>query len=59
MKKDPETTNIRLEVEATRDVDYNKIFETLSALGLRIVGVEASQPSLEEAFIRLTRGDRS
>ena len=59
MKKDPETTTIRLELEATRDVDYNKIFETLSTLGLRIVGVEASQPSLEEAFIRLTRGDKS
>lgn len=59
MKKDPGTTNIMLEVEATRDVDYNRIFQLLSALGLRIVGIEASQPSLEEAFIRLTREDRS
>jgi ABC-2 type transport system ATP-binding protein len=58
MRQDPESTNIRLEVEGTRDVDYNKIFETLSALGLRIVGIEASQPSLEEAFIRLTRGEK-
>jgi ABC-2 type transport system ATP-binding protein len=57
-RKDPETANLLLEVEATRDVDYNKIFETLSSAGLRIVGIEASQPSLEEAFIRLTRGDK-
>lgn len=56
VRRDPETTNILMEVEATRDVDYNKIFETLSSLGLKIVGIEASQPSLEEAFIRLTRG---
>jgi ABC-2 type transport system ATP-binding protein len=60
VKKDPGTTaNILLEVEATRDVDYNKIFESLSALGLRIVGIEATQPSLEEAFIKLTRGAKS
>jgi ABC-2 type transport system ATP-binding protein len=58
-RKDPETTNLLLEIEATRDLDYNKIFETLSSLGLRIVGIEASQPSLEEAFIRLTRGDNA
>jgi ABC-2 type transport system ATP-binding protein len=54
----PETTNLLLDIEATKDVDYNKIFETLSSLGLRITGVEASQPSLEDAFIRLTKGDR-
>ncbi len=58
-RADPESTNIRLEIEATRDVDYNKIFETLSSLGLKITGIEASQPSLEEAFIRLTRGAAS
>ena len=59
VKKDIETANVRLELEATRDLDYNKVFETLSSLGLKIVGIEATQPSLEEAFIRLTRGDRS
>lgn len=59
LKRDLITTNIQLEMEATRDVDYGKIFETLSSLGLKIVGIEASQPSLEEAFIRLTRGDKS
>lgn len=58
-KKDVETANVLLQIEATRDVDYNKIFETLSALGLRIIEIEASQPSLEEAFIRLTRGAES
>jgi len=59
IKRDPDTANVLLELEATRDVDYNKIFETLSSLGWRIVGIEASQPSLEEAFIRLTRGEKS
>jgi ABC-2 type transport system ATP-binding protein len=59
VKKDTETGNTKLEFEATRDVDYNLIFETLSSLKLKIVGIEASQPSLEEAFIRLTRGERS
>lgn len=59
MRKDTETTNVRLDIEATRDVDYNQIFALLSTLGLRIVGMEASQPSLEEAFIRLTQGDKS
>jgi len=58
-RKDTETNNVRLDIEATRDVDYNQIFALLSALGLRIVGIEASQPSLEEAFIRLTQGDKS
>ncbi len=56
VKRDPETPNTLLEVEATRDVDYNGIFEMLSSLGMRIIGIEASQPSLEEAFIRLTQG---
>jgi ABC-2 type transport system ATP-binding protein len=56
VKKDLETSNLLLSIEATRAVDYNKIFETLSSLGVRIAGIEASQPSLEEAFIRLTRG---
>ncbi len=57
-RKDTETPNILLDIEATRDVDYNKIFEMISALGFKIIGIEASQPSLEEAFIRLTRGDK-
>jgi ABC-2 type transport system ATP-binding protein len=59
VRSDPGSTSTVLEVEATKDVNYNKIFELLSALGLRIVGIEASQPSLEEAFIRLTRRDMS
>ena len=59
IRRDADTANFVLELEATRDVDYNKIFESLSSLGWRIVGIEASQPSLEEAFIRLTRGDKS
>jgi len=59
MRKVPGSQTMILELEATRDVDYNKIFELLSSQGLRIVGIEASQPSLEEAFIKLTREERS
>jgi ABC-2 type transport system ATP-binding protein len=55
-RRDLETSNVILDIVATRDVDYNRLFETVSGLGLRIVGLEASQPSLEEAFVRLTRG---
>ena len=47
-----------LDIEATRDLDYGRVFEDLTKAGLRIVELEASQPSLEEAFIRLTRGDK-
>jgi ABC-2 type transport system ATP-binding protein len=57
-RKDAETANAFLDIEATRDVNYNKIFEILSATGLKITALEASQPSLEEAFVRLTRGDK-
>jgi ABC-2 type transport system ATP-binding protein len=55
LRRDPETGIVILKLEATRDVDYDGIFKTISAASFKIVGVEASQPSLEEAFIRLTR----
>lgn len=45
-----------IDIEATRDVNYNLLFETFTRLGLKITALEASQPSLEEAFVLLTRG---
>ena len=57
MRKDAETSNLILDIEATRDIDYNQVFETITTLGLKITSMEASQPSLEEAFIKLTRGE--
>jgi len=56
-RQDSYNANLIIEIEATRDVDYNAVFKALSTQGLKIVGLEASQPSLEEAFVRLTRGD--
>ena len=56
VRQDIETQNVILDIEATRDVDYNKLFEVLTSEGLKVVALEASQPSLEEAFVRLTRG---
>jgi len=57
-RTDADTSSMLLDLEATRDVNYNKIFEMLSSIGLKITALEASQPSLEEAFVRLTRGDK-
>jgi ABC-2 type transport system ATP-binding protein len=56
-RRDTETGNLILDIEATRDVDYGLVFDTIKSLHLRITAMEASQPSLEEAFIRLTRGE--
>lgn len=43
-----------LQIDGTRDVNYTRIFETLSMKNLTITYLESSQPSLEEAFITLT-----
>jgi len=56
---DYETNSLLLDIEATRDVDYNKLFEVLTASRLKIIGLESSQPSLEEAFVKLTRGGQT
>ena len=55
-RSDFETNSLLLDIEATRDVDYNKIFEVLTASRLKVTSLESSQPSLEEAFVKLTRG---
>ena len=51
---DDHNQTIKLQIEGTKDINYNNLFQGLSALGLRISALEASQPSLEEAFIKLT-----
>jgi len=56
IRQDFESENLVLDIVATRDVDYNKLFEVLTLEGLKVITLEASQPSLEEAFVRLTRG---
>ena len=51
---DDHNQTIKLQIEGTKDINYNNLFQGLSALGLKISALEASQPSLEEAFIKLT-----
>lgn len=43
-----------LQIDGTRDINYSRVFETLSRMQLTITYLESSQPSLEEAFITLT-----
>jgi ABC-2 type transport system ATP-binding protein len=42
-----------LSIEAAKEVDYNSIFKIIISSGFRIAALEATQPSLEEAFIKL------
>lgn len=51
--------NPSLRVEGTKDVNYTGVFQMLSELNYRILSLETSQPSLEEAFIKLTTGATS
>ncbi len=55
-RRDFETGSLVLDIEASKDVDYNGLFAVLTGSRLKIVGLESSQPSLEEAFVKLTRG---
>lgn len=52
--KSGENGNLTLRVKGTRELDYDGFFALIASLRLRIVNLEASQPSLEEAFLRLT-----
>ena len=45
----------RISVHGSKDMGYLEIFSLVSARGLKVVSVETSSPSLEEAFLRLTR----
>lgn len=44
-----------LHIDGTRDINYTKIFGSLADKRLTITYLESTQPSLEEAFITLTR----
>jgi len=52
------SANEVLHIEGVRDLDYTEIFRVLVIDGIKIVSVEASQPSLEDAFVYLTRKER-
>ena len=48
-----EAGQTRLTIEGEREVDYNLIFETLSSMRVEVASIESSQPTLEEAFLKL------
>ena len=45
----------RISLHGRKDMGYLEIFSAISAKGLKVLAVETSSPSLEEAFLRLTR----
>jgi ABC-2 type transport system ATP-binding protein len=46
--------NFSLSVEGEKDMDYNHLFAILLSTRFRISWLESSQPTLEEAFLKLT-----
>jgi ABC-2 type transport system ATP-binding protein len=48
-----EVGQTRLNIEGDRGVNYNKIFEKLSLMRIEIASLESSQPTLEDAFLKL------
>ncbi|HUH82324.1 MAG TPA: ABC transporter ATP-binding protein [Nitrososphaerales archaeon] len=47
----------RISLHGRKDMGYLDVFSAVSAKGLKVLSVETSSPSLEEAFLRLTRGE--
>ena len=45
----------RISLHGRKDMGYLDIFSAVSAKGLKVLSVETSSPTLEEAFLRLTR----
>jgi ABC-2 type transport system ATP-binding protein len=43
----------RLNIEAAKALDYNEVFQRLTSLNLEVISLESSQPSLEDAFLKL------
>jgi ABC-2 type transport system ATP-binding protein len=43
----------RVNIEGEKGINYNQIFEKLTFMRLEIASIEASQPTLEEAFLKL------
>ena len=45
-------------VTGSRDMDYTRVFSIISEQGFRVVSLETSSPTLEDAFLRLVREAR-
>jgi ABC-2 type transport system ATP-binding protein len=43
----------RIGIEASKSLNYNEVFEKLMGMKLEVVSLESSQPSLEDAFLKL------
>jgi ABC-2 type transport system ATP-binding protein len=43
----------RLNIEGSKTINYNEVFQRLTALGIEVTSLESSQPSLEDAFLKL------
>jgi ABC-2 type transport system ATP-binding protein len=54
-----EKQNKLIRLTGRRDLDYLAVFSLVSAHGLDVLSLETSSPSLEDAFIRLTRGAKN
>jgi ABC-2 type transport system ATP-binding protein len=50
--------NLMLKITGSREIDYNSLFNIFSGLVLKITTLESSQPSLEEAFMKLTAEEK-
>lgn len=48
-----ENGHIRLNVEGSKSINYNELFEKISLYKLEVFSLESLQPSLEEAFLKL------
>jgi ABC-2 type transport system ATP-binding protein len=53
----PAGDGVSLRIVGERQVDYNRIFDLLLRMNLRIGSLEATEPSLEEAFLSLMNRD--
>jgi hypothetical protein len=48
----------QVRLSGRKDLDYLRVLSLLSARGLKVQSLETSSPSLEDAFFRLTRGEK-
>jgi len=49
----------KVSLSGKKDLDYLKVFSLVSAAGAKVLAVETSSPSLEEAFLKLTKGAKA
>lgn len=45
----------RIQIEATNEMDYNAVLQEILSMKVKIHSIDVSQPSLEQAFLKLSR----